>query len=161
MPRRNYKISDRKEGEIFDDLYDDVDSDALIRVFSVEENNGDGGRYLLGITDTKNLDKNLDNTILFGVTINADGRITDFRDFTFFPLYSKIKLESSSFEEVDRKVVSIMGNDLGSTLYTISLKHRYVSKAVEFEIKETPIESLSFIQEPPDMPWQTVDEEEA
>ena len=158
MPRRNYKISDRKEGEILDDLYDDIaDHNTQIKVISVEENNGDGGRYLLEITD----DKNLDNTILFGVTINANGKITDFQDFTRFKLYYKMKLEYSPVEEVEWKVISVMGNDLGSTLYTINLKHkRYIGKAVEFEIKETSTENLSYIQEPPNMPWQTADEED-
>ncbi len=159
MPRRHYKLFAWKEGEIIDDRLAYVEHDKDINVLGIEENSGDGGKYLLEIPDNKNLD----NPLLFAVTINVNGKITDFKDFTDFRVFSNIKVkEISCSKEVECDMECVVGDDLGETLYTIKLEHkRYISKTVEFELKVSPKEKLSYIQEPPRMPWQTADEEDA
>jgi hypothetical protein len=107
-------------------------------------------------------DKNLESSVLFGVTINRDGRVTDFQDLMSVHLYYPIKLVSHpSEEEVKRHMVYVMGNDLGDTLYTMCLEHkRYISEKVEFELTVSGAEKLSYIQEPADQSWQIGDEDD-
>jgi hypothetical protein len=159
VPRRNYKIFKWEEGETISDRNDDVQHNAHITVVAIAENSGGGGKYILRITD----DRNLDNSVLFEVVVNTEGRVTHFQACPDIQGYPNIKVEGSQYKkEVVTEIVYVMGNDLGDTLYTIHVKHkRYVRKAFEFEVTVYPTGELSYIQESPDEPLVIADEDDS
>jgi hypothetical protein len=86
MPKRNYQIFNWGEGQTIDERFDEVRYDEDIKVLAIKENSTGGGRYVLKITDGRNLD----NPVLFEIVANAEGRVTNFQVWPpNIELYSK------------------------------------------------------------------------